>query len=69
MSKMGDMGGPGVVREMDERAGKENNLVVDRVREADEVDTRGRSAYDKRAIQELLDKLGVHIGFEQDTKF
>jgi hypothetical protein len=62
MSKMGDLGGPGVVREMDERASKENNLVVYRIREADVVDTRGRVAYDKRVIQGVLDELGVDIG-------
>ena len=54
---------------MDERASKENNLVVHRVREADVVDTRGRIAYDKRVIQGLLDELGVDIGVEQDIKF
>ena len=49
---------------MDERASKENNLVVHRVKEADEVDTRGRITYDKRAIQGLLDEFGVDIGVD-----
>ena len=69
MAKMGDMGAPGVMREMDERACKENNLVVHRVRESVEMDTRARISHDKRVIQELLDELGVEVGVEQDTKF
>ena len=34
LAKLGDMGGPSVVREMDERSLKENNLVFHRVLEA-----------------------------------
>ena len=69
LAKLGDMGGPSVVREMDERSLKENNLVFHRVLEAGEEDARKRIDYDKGTIQQLLNVLEVDIGVEQHTKF
>ena len=69
LAKLGELGGPSVVREMDERALKENNLVFHRVLEAGVVEARGRIQHDMRVLQQVLNELGLEVGVEQDTKF
>ena len=65
MAKMGEMGGPGLMREMDERAAKENCLLFHRVGEAGEEDARVRITFDKKVIQQIFNQLGVgDIGVE-----
>ena len=68
MAKLGDMAGPGLVREMDERAAKENCLVFHRVGEGREENARGRINSDKQAVQRILNRIGVEIGVEGDIK-
>ena len=66
--KLGDMGGPGTVREMDERAMRVNNLVFYRVEEATDGDARMRVDHDKVAIQRLLIAMEVELDVEKATK-
>ena len=67
--RMGDMGGPSAVREMDERAMKGNNLVFYRVKEAGEgVDAKMRVDHDKVAIQHLLIIMELELDVEKATK-
>ena len=69
LAKLGDLGGPSIVREMDERALKETNLVFHRVVEAEMVETKARVEHDRQAIQQVLDEMEVDVGVERDTKF
>ena len=69
LAKLADMGGPGVIKEMDERSLKENNLVFHRVREAGGVEARMRIDEDKVSIQQLLQEMELNIGVEENTKF
>ena len=68
ISKLSDKGGASAVREMDERATKENNLVFHRVVESGEGEARLRIAQDKVNIQELSRAMGVEVGVD-DFKF
>ena len=65
VTKLGDMGGQGLMREMDERAAKENCLIFHRVREGGGEDALGRNNFDKQAIQHILNTIGVDVGVER----
>ena len=65
VAKMGDMGGPGLMREMEERSAKENCLVFHRVGEAGGEDARVRIAFFKKVVQQILNHLGVEIGWSR----
>ena len=68
MTRLGDLGGPSVVREMDERGLKGNNLVFHRVTEAEAGDAKMRVDHDKVAIQHLMMVMGVELDVETLTK-
>lgn len=68
MTRLGDLGGPSVVREMDERGLKGNNLVFHRVTEAEAGDAKMRVDHDKVAIQHLMMVMGVELDVETATK-
>ena len=68
MTRLGDLGGPSVVREMDERGLKENNIVFHRVAEAEAGDAKMREDHDKVAIQHLVMVMGVELDVETATK-
>ena len=63
------MVGPDVLREMDERSLKENNLVFHRVKEASGGEARRRTTEDKDSIQLLLHEMDLDIVVEESTKF
>ena len=69
LTKLGDSGGPSVMRELDERNGKENNLVVHRVEESGEGEAKRRIEHDKMVVQQILNVIGVELGVEKDIKF
>ena len=68
--KLGDMGGPSLAREMDERSLKQNNLIFHRVIEAGEGDAKSRMSFDKKSTQQLLNAIGVgeEVGVETHIK-
>ena len=68
VARLGDLGGPSVVREMDERGVKENNLLFHRVEEAGAGDAKMRVDHDKVAIQHLLIVMGLEMDVEKTTK-
>jgi hypothetical protein len=68
--KIGDLGGPSLVREMDERNQKQNNLIFHRVLEARGGDAKSRIHHDRQATQQLLNAMGVglEVGVESLIK-
>ena len=70
LTKIGDMGGPSLVREMDERNLKQNNLLFHRVLEASGGDAKSRLHHDKQSTQQLLNAMGVgeEVGVESQIK-
>ena len=69
LEKLGEASGPSAFREMDERAGKENNLVFHRVEESGEGEARARIGYDKLILQQILNVMGMELHVEEDIKF
>ena len=70
LTKIGDMGGPSLVREMDDRNLKQNNLLFHRVLEARGGDAKSRLHHDKQSTQQLLNAMGVgeEVGVERQIK-
>ena len=63
------LGESSILREMDERVGKENNLVFHRVEESWDSESKVRIEFDKLAIQQILDLMEVEMTVEKDIKF